>query len=215
VCPGLLPAASGTPLAARLRGPRWNTTPLTGSRKAHLNCQFAQGAYPVAGEDGWLALSIRDDAEWREFAATIGADELAGLGLDERRARHDELDARIAAWTSSQDPQAAVERLQAQRIPAARVLDTNDIHWDPQLLERESWTFPPHPHPRPQMQPWPQPRSAWRLLAADPRPRRHAPLFGEHNREILCGLLEVPERDPADLEAQGVIGTSPLGSSVG
>jgi crotonobetainyl-CoA:carnitine CoA-transferase CaiB-like acyl-CoA transferase len=170
-----------------------------------------QGVYPVAGEDQWLAISVRDDAEWRALASAIGAGELAGMALAERRARHDELDARIAAWTHGQDPQTAMESLQALRVPAGRVLNTNDIHWDPHLLARESWVFLPHPC----MQPWPQPAAAWRLEEAHPRLRRHAPLFGEHNREILCGLLGLPEGELAELEAAHVIGETPLGARVG
>jgi uncharacterized protein (TIGR03382 family) len=170
-----------------------------------------QGVYPCAGNDQWLALSVRDDAEWRALVAAIGAADLASLSLDSRRARHDEIDARIAAWSQAHDPQAAMESLQARGIPAARVLDTHDIHWDPHLLAREAWTFLPHPC----MQPWPQPLSAWRLQEASPKPRRHAPLFGEHNREILCGWLGVAESELAELEAAHVIGTAPLRAGVG
>jgi crotonobetainyl-CoA:carnitine CoA-transferase CaiB-like acyl-CoA transferase len=188
---------------------------LRGEQPKHLGNRHPvwapQGVYPAAGEDRWLALSIRDDAEWRALAELIGADELAALTLDERRARHQELDARIAAWTRDHDPQAAMEFLQARGIPAARVLDTDAIHWDAQLLSREAWVFLPHP----KMSPWAQPRSAWRLLEANPTPRRHAPLFGEHNREILCGLLGVPEDELASLEAAGIIGSAPLGASIG
>ncbi len=104
-----------------------------------------------------------------------------------------------------------MESLQALRVPAARVLDTNDIHWDPHLLAREAWSFLPHPC----MQPWAQPASAWRLVEAKPQLRRHAPLFGEHNREILCGLLGLPESELAALEQAGVIGNAPIGAGVG
>ncbi len=96
--------------ARREADPSRQSPPRRGRRRACIPC---------AGEDQWLAISVRDDAEWRALAATIGAPELAGLALAERRARHDELDARIAAWTQAQDPQAAMESLQAQRIPAA------------------------------------------------------------------------------------------------
>jgi crotonobetainyl-CoA:carnitine CoA-transferase CaiB-like acyl-CoA transferase len=91
------------------------------------------------------------------------------------------------------------------------VLNSNDIHWDPHLLARESWSFLPHPC----MQPWPQPASAWRLMEANPQLRNPAPLFGQHNREILCGLLGLPESELAALEAAQVIGNAPIGARVG
>ena len=45
------------------------------------------------------------------------------------RERHDALDERIERWTQTQEPQAAMETLQAVGVPAARVLDTDAIHF--------------------------------------------------------------------------------------
>ncbi len=200
---------------AQMAGEAFAAASLRGEQPTHYGNRHPawapQGVYPCAGEDQWLAISVRSDAEWRALAGAIGASDLAGLALAERRARHDELDARIAAWSQTQEPQAAMESLQALRIPAARVLNTHDIHWDPHLLARESWGFLPHPC----MQPWPQPVSAWRLAEANPQLRHHAPLFGQHNREILCGLLGLPESELAALAAAGVIGDAPIGAGVG
>jgi crotonobetainyl-CoA:carnitine CoA-transferase CaiB-like acyl-CoA transferase len=200
---------------AQMAGEAFAAASLRGETPSHCGNRHPawapQGVYPVAGEDQWLAISVRGDSEWRALAGAIGAGELAGLALADRRARHDELDARIAAWSRAQDPQAAMESLQALRIPAARVLDTHAIHWDPHLLAREAWVFLPHPC----MAPWPQPASAWRLEEARPQLRRHAPLFGEHNREILCGLLGLPEACLAELAAARIIGDAPIGAGVG
>jgi uncharacterized protein (TIGR03382 family) len=170
-----------------------------------------QGVYPCEGKEQWLALSVRSDAEWRALCEAMGAVEWAAWPAEQRRARHDEIDARIAAWTSAQDAAAAAETLQARRIPAARMNDSDSMHWDPHLLARDFWDFMPHPR----MQPYPQPAPAWRLLEANPRPRRPAPLFGEHNREILTGLLGVPEEELAALASAGVIGDAPIGAGVG
>jgi len=170
-----------------------------------------QGVYPSEGKEQWLALSVRSDAEWRALCEVIGAPELASLALEARRARHDELDERIAAWSSARDGAVAQEALQARGIAAARMLDSDSIHWDPHLLAREFWDFMPHPR----MATIPQPAPAWRLVEANPRPRRPAPLFGEHNREILCGLLGVAEAELTELAAAGVIGDVPMGAGVG
>jgi crotonobetainyl-CoA:carnitine CoA-transferase CaiB-like acyl-CoA transferase len=200
---------------SQMAGEAFVAASLRGEKPVHYGNRHPawapHGVYRVRGEDQWLAISVRDDAEWRALAGAIGADDLAHLSAAERRQRHDELDLRISAWSREQDPQAAMEALQALRVPAARVLDTHDIHWDPHLLARESWTLLPHPC----TPPWPQPVSAWRLAEANPQPRRHAPLFGEHNREILCGLLGLPEGELAELEAAHVIGEAPLGARVG
>ena len=170
-----------------------------------------QGAYPAAGDDQWLAISVTSDEEWRALAQVIGAADLAGLSADQRRARHDELDNVIAAWTRQQDPQQAMELLQAKGVPAARVLDTDAIHHDPHLDARQFWVKLPHPR----MHAWKQPTTALRLVEANPRPRRHAPLFGEHNEEILCGLLGMDAAELRELEEQGIIGRAPINPGVG
>jgi crotonobetainyl-CoA:carnitine CoA-transferase CaiB-like acyl-CoA transferase len=104
-----------------------------------------------------------------------------------------------------------MERLQAAGVPAGRVLDTRAIHDDPHLDARGYWVRLPHPL----MQAWRQPSSAWRLVDANPQLRRHAPLFGEHNREVLGGLLGFPDAELDALAAAGVIGTAPVDPGVG
>ena len=170
-----------------------------------------QGVHRALGEEQWVAVSVRTDPEWRALAAVIGAPELAELGFAERQARHDELDAAIESWMAAQDPQAAMERLQAAGIPAGRVLDAKEIHDDPQLVARGYWVRLPHPR----MHSWRQAAPTWRLVEANPHLRRHAPLFGEHNEEILGGLLGLGEAEMAELTAAGVIATEPVNPGVG
>jgi crotonobetainyl-CoA:carnitine CoA-transferase CaiB-like acyl-CoA transferase len=170
-----------------------------------------QGAYQAKGEEQWLVVSVRSEDEWRRLAGIIGAPELAALTREERQARHDELDAAIERWTQEQDPQQAMETLQREGIPAGRVLNTDNIHDDPQLVARGFWVELPHPVAHS----WRQPSSAWRLVEANPHLRRHAPLFGEHNREVLQGLLGVSDEEMVTLAEQGVIGDRPLNPTVG
>ena len=200
---------------AQMLGPAFAAASLRGESPTHRGNRdphFApQGVYRCAGPDQWVAISARDDAEWRALARAIGAPELDSLALAARRARHDELDRRIERWTALFLPREAAEALQRAGVSAAPVLDCNAIHADPQLAARGSWVELPHP----KMKTWKQPASAWRLVEAKPLPRRHAPLFGEHNREILCGLLGHPERELAELTAAGIIGDAPIGAREG
>ncbi len=170
-----------------------------------------QGVYPCGGVEQWLALSCRDEAEWAALARLIGVPEWKALPPAERRARHDEIEALIARWTGGRDPQEAMQTLQAAGIPAGRVLDSKAIYDDPQLNARGYWVRLPHPR----MKPWRQPASAWRLTRANPTLRRHAPLFGEHNREILGNLLNLTESDFAALEAAQINADAPINPGVG
>ena len=192
-------------VAASLRG---ETVPQHGNR----DLRFApQGVYRCEGIEQWLAVSVRTNEEWRALAAAIGASELAGLSLEERRARHDELDVAIAAWAADRDPQAAMETLQGAGIPAGRVLDSDKIHDDPHLAARGYWVELPHPR----MHAWKQPSSTWRFFEANPQLRRHAPLFGEHTQEVLSSLLGVTDSELNELREQAIIGDAPLNPGIG
>ncbi|MFN0148729.1 MAG: CaiB/BaiF CoA transferase family protein [Dehalococcoidia bacterium] len=180
--------------------------------RGNRSARFApQGAYRCLGEEQWVAVSVRSDAEWAALARTIGRPELAALPVGERQARHDELDAAITAWASTRNPQVVMELLQAGGIPAGRVLDTKDLHDDPHLAARGYWVRLPHPR----MQPWRQPSASWRLVDANPQLRQYAPLFGEHNREILGGLMGMSEGQIAELERAEIIADAPVNPGVG
>ena len=45
----------------------------------------------------------------------------------------------------------------------------------------------------------------WQLSRTPPRIRRHAPLLGEHNREVFCGLLGLDKAEVSRLEEEQVI----------
>jgi crotonobetainyl-CoA:carnitine CoA-transferase CaiB-like acyl-CoA transferase len=179
------------------------------------SAQFApQGAYQAAGEDQWVVISVRSDTEWQalcEILDLASDNVLRTYDHQERAVHHDALDTLIAQWMGSQDPQAAMEALQAKGIPAGRVLDTTTILEDPQLNAREFWIEIPHP----QMHPYRQQGSFWPLATARPAPRRHSPLFGEHNIEILQGELGLTDQDLDNLTAQLVIADAPINPSVG
>lgn len=170
-----------------------------------------QGIYRARGEDQWIVLAATDDAEWQAAATVIGRPDLAGLGLDERRLRHDELDAAIGAWSASRDPQDALEELQVAGVPAGRVLNSGDLHEDPQLLRRGFWVHLPHPT----MHRYKQANVSWRLVECNPTLQRHAPFFGEHTREVLTSVAGLTDAEIDGLYEAGVTGDEPVNPGVG
>lgn len=190
-------------VAASLRG---ETTAQRGNREARY---FAQGVYRCAGDEQWLAVSMRTLGEWRSVAKALDlTEELTDVP---KEARLDEVDRRIGAALASMDPQEAMERLAKAGVPAGRVLNTVDIHNDPHLEARGYWVELPHPR----MAPWKQPRASWQFKEAQPAMKRHAPLFGEHNREILSGLLGLSDAEIAELERLEVIAGAPVNPGIG
>jgi crotonobetainyl-CoA:carnitine CoA-transferase CaiB-like acyl-CoA transferase len=101
------------------------------------------GVYPSAGDDRWVAVACRDDADWRSLAALLGRDDLAALTTAERLARADELDGIVAAWTASRGPDEAAETAIAAGVPAHAVQNSGECMTDPQLAGH----FVTLPHP--------------------------------------------------------------------
>jgi crotonobetainyl-CoA:carnitine CoA-transferase CaiB-like acyl-CoA transferase len=170
-----------------------------------------QGCYPARGDDQWIVVSCRTDEEWSACADVLGRADIAGLSLDERYGRHDDLDQVIAAWSVLMDPDLVVEVLQEAGVPAARVLDMRTIKSDGHLDDRRFWVRLPDE----KMRPYRRHGIVWRLAEANPQLRRHAPYFGEHNDEILGGLLGLSSTELRHLAAARVIADAPIDPKVG
>ncbi len=173
-----------------------------------------QGAYRAAGDDEWFVLSVRNDAEWRNLCDVLQLEPehtMYTYSLNDRLENHDAIDVAIGAWARGNDSQTVMEQLQSVGVPAGRVLDTTSILEDPQLNDREYWIEIPHP----KMHPYRQQGPLWPLATSRPAPRRHSPLFGEHNTEILQGELGLSDKELTELTTALVIASAPINPSVG
>ncbi|MPY95043.1 MAG: hypothetical protein GEV08_18880 [Acidimicrobiia bacterium] len=201
-------------VAASLRGEAPTHHGNRSPRFVPQGCYRAQDSVTELGEgrdEQWLVVSCRDDADWAVLAGVLGRADLAALAVDERVARHDELDDLLGGWARGRGAQEAMEELQAAGVPAGRVLDTGAVLDDPHLLRRGFWVYLPHRG----MHRYRQFGPAWRFVEANPTLRRHAPYFGEHNQEVLGGVLGLSAGELAALEAADVIGSAPLNPRVG
>src|SRR4029078_11374927 len=99
-----------------------------------------QNVYRCAGDEQWIAIAVASDAQWDGLRAEMGAPEWARdpqlATASGRRAAHDAIDARSAAWRPDQDVVEVADRLAAAGIPAGVVVDARDIASNPQLLYR-------------------------------------------------------------------------------
>ncbi len=168
-----------------------------------------QGCYRCCGDDNWLVLTVRNDGEWQAFCGAVGHPEWAE---DERFAdvlgrhrHHDELDELIAAWTREQDHIEAMHLLQAAGVIAAAVLNPKQVLLDPHLRERGYFDMvecggDARPVPK---------QFGARFSAFETGARGGAPALGEHNREVLQGLLGLSDDELAELQEAKVIGDTP------
>lgn len=166
------------------------------------------GLYPAAGDDEWLAVTVRDEAEWRALCQAIGREDWledpALNDVEARAAERPRIDAGMSAWTQMQDPEAAMALLQAAGVPAGRMLRVTDLPHTAQ--HRALGTFRDVTHPLIDtgfaMESAPA-RS--RLPAPDQRP---APRLGEQSGAVLADWLGLGADEIAALEAASTIETA-------
>jgi crotonobetainyl-CoA:carnitine CoA-transferase CaiB-like acyl-CoA transferase len=158
-------------------------------------------AYPAA--DAWLAIACRDDRDWAALSAVVGRPDLGSLQIDERRARREEIDRVLVGWSSARPALEAAERLQEAGLPAHPVQAVGDVHVDPQLIHRRYFREVPHPA-QPGGTTWIE--SHRPILSRTPaRFERAGPTMGQHNDEVLHGLLGYSYEYIAELAVAGAL----------
>ena len=176
-------------LAAQLTGPPQPMGNASERRAPH-------GAWRCAGDDAWLALAVRDDADWRALCALVPAlHDLAGLSLVQRRARQREIDAMLAKWLASRDASETAAQLRAARIPAAALADSTALVASGHLRQRGFWQA----HATGVL-----PGLPWR--ASFGRITGSAPELGADTDPVLRDVLELRDVQIEELRSSGALG---------
>jgi crotonobetainyl-CoA:carnitine CoA-transferase CaiB-like acyl-CoA transferase len=95
--------------------------------------------------------------------------------------------------------------LQSAGVPAAAVNRIGELLEEPQLGARGFWQIVERPFSGPR----PVPCAPYRFGEPPLAVLRPAPTLGQHNRDVLLGLLGLTEAELEQLERDGVIGTQP------
>ena len=171
-----------------------------------------QGAYPAAGHDQWITLSVGCNEEWLELCRLMERSDLADdarlATLAGRHRHHDEIDEAIAEWTGQSDKYDLMHRLQAAGIASGPVLSGKEVHFDPHYRSRNFLERVDYP---------PERNIGSRLLMGRPyrlsktplQIRGPAPTFGQHNELLLEGLLAKSAEQVAGWSEAGIITTVP------
>lgn len=159
--------------------------------------------YPT--RDGIVMIGANQDTVFARLAAAMESRQLAeDARYRDHTARGEnqqELDALIAAWTSSFSTRDLLALLEKHGIPSGLIYRTADMLEDPHFQAREAIVATEHPaFGRIRMQ-----NVAPRLSASPSSIRTPAPELGQHNEEIYGGLLglDAPAREA--LHVRGVI----------
>ena len=168
------------------------------------------GCYQCKGDDKWVAIAIRTDSEWKSFCEAIEkppwTEDKRYSDTSGRRQNQDELDRLIEEWTIQFDHYEVMHRLQRAGVPAGAVLSPKEVLFDVHFRERGF--FPIIDHPGAGKRPMPK------LMAAKfsqfESPETPAPRLGEHNHEVLEGILGMSRQETEELQKEKVIGSIPI-----
>ncbi len=161
-------------------------------------------AFPVAADDRWIAISVRDDADWQALCEMAGdqpwtRDERFKTFLGRQR-NEEELEGAISQWTATQDGEQLMLALQARGVPAAFVKSCLELMEDPQLQHRGFFTETEHA----ECGPMPTDGPSFQL-SLTPWAATGAPVLGQHNEQILKEILGASDEEIAELLAEGVL----------
>lgn len=169
-----------------------------------------QGCYPCVGTDCWLALAVPDNDTWHALCRLLEREDWLQraelLDVEGRKQAHDELDTGIEAWAREHDHYEAARLLQAAGVPAAPVLINWELLSDPHLHDRGFYV--PIEHPETGVLPYPG--LPWQFSRTPATIRVPAPRFGEHNRQVLAGILGLGDADIEALRREGTIADAPV-----
>ena len=162
------------------------------------------GIYRCAGEDRWVSLSAGNDAQWRRLADLINpalATDGRFASARDRKLNEDELDAAIEAWTSAREAWDVARELQAAGIPAAPVMDMQEVGDDPHLNERGFYVQLDHIEAGRQK----HAGIPWKFHETPVAITEPAPCMGEDNEYVVMELLGRSREEYERLLAEGVL----------
>jgi len=157
------------------------------------------GCFRCAGDDAWLVLSVRDDAEWVALCAAMQRPELASdprfHDQPARQTHRAAADALVAAWLRAQPASEAEQCLQAHGVAAARSRHVGEVVADPHFSD----VFPTlEDGSRTIALPWVN-NAGWRGSL------RAAPALGADNDYVFRTLLGLETGEVERLTESGVL----------
>ncbi|MDB5619316.1 CoA transferase [Tardiphaga sp.] len=173
------------------------------------------GCFPCLGEDQWITLAVRSDAEWQALCTVMHRPDLAAdpvlATAKGRRTEEDSIEVAVRQWTVTVRPDLAMVTLQAHGIPAGTARLPGDLAGDPHLMQVGHW----QPAVRPFMGPHLLPSVAYRE-GNNPLPyaiTRLAPTLGQHNAEVLRELLGLSDAEIEELRTTEIIGDTAVSAT--
>ena len=158
-------------------------------------------------KNGWVALQTTAPHQWEGLVRAMGNPEWAqselfkGTGL-ERGRYFQEINDLMKDWLDSHTAEEIFRLCQAELVPAAPLNTIETLCHNQHLAARGYFVDIHHPAAGPIR----VPGAPFRSSGQDPwRVDSPAPLLGQHNEDVYCGMLGLPREDLADLRRAGVV----------
>jgi crotonobetainyl-CoA:carnitine CoA-transferase CaiB-like acyl-CoA transferase len=204
-----------TEAALTLHGPAlldWTVNGRSLRRDGHPNsnrnewpAMAPHGIYPCSGDDEWVAIACRDDADWQKLGAVIDrpwCTDRAFADIASRSSAEDRLDALVGEWTRERGKFDVEQALREAGVPVAAVLRPQErIDLDGNTEAFGLWPTVKHTkmgNVRVDGQPVHFSRTDWKI-------EHGAPCLGEHTEEVLTGVLGLSPDDVAALRKESVV----------
>jgi len=176
------------------------------TRKGNRDNTLApHNCYRCSGDDKWISIAVSNEEEWQALCRAMGRPDLAEdakfAAMSDRWQHQDELDELIGEWTGDKTDYQAMALLQDAGVAAAPSMSAEALYKDPHLQQRGIFMEVEHPVIGTDTVIAPP----WKLSETPAAIHSHAPLLGQHNEEIFCGMLGMSPEEVKGLEEEKVI----------
>lgn len=159
-------------------------------------------AYPSA--DGYIYITATLNKHWKGLAEAMGRPELAEDPANAsgtlRKAHEEELEGIVADWAKQYTTAELIDILEKAGVPYAPVQGIAQVMEDPQVKARNSILEFDYPglgqYPVPAFVP---------KFSSIQVPKKRAPLLGEDNEVVLCGMLGYTREQLEKFKEDGII----------
>jgi crotonobetainyl-CoA:carnitine CoA-transferase CaiB-like acyl-CoA transferase len=179
---------------------------------APQNLYLSKDVDPAGRPEGWVAIAVETDEQWRGLCDALGSPEWADderfVTAEGRRAAADEIDDLIGSWCLQRPADEIVATLWPAGVPVGKVIGAGFADQLPQLEARRFFEPLTHPLTGESL------HSTYPVRFSNGPSRyqhRPAPTLGQDNHDVFCGLLGLGEDEYADLERDDIIGSRLVG----
>ena len=173
-----------------------------GNRDPHM---APHGVFRSKGDDRWVSLSVRDEAEWQRLCEVMGQPALRSdarfASLAARKENEAALEAIVTAWTQERTADEATQALQNAGIPAYPALDAIDMVNSPHVGARDYFVELEHPEVGTRRHmgiPWTMSRTPCEI-------RRPAPCLGQDTDAVLTDIVGLSQDEIAALRERDIL----------